>query len=225
MEPSKLYTLLTNDFHLVAAVNTSHFTYIQELRAQSIAHYYPTLQHTQAYRDYLFSEQDHQSQLYLIYHPNSCSYVGTVRIFYLHTDSSQQILPMTKDCAVIPSYSCPDRPICEISRLILAPNLPMHPDFSQLELRMGLVLGLMTAIRVNMIVHRYQYVYAFLEPSLHRLLQRFHIYMEPLGEAVEYYGKRMPCGAPSQKLLESTQQNMAALTEHYIDILYPEFNT
>ncbi|MFQ5559958.1 MAG: PEP-CTERM/exosortase system-associated acyltransferase [Nitrospinota bacterium] len=75
----------------------------------------------------------------------------------------------------------------------------MHPErrfFSYLTL--GLTRAILQMGAEKNITH----VYACMEPSLCRLLKRYGFFFKPVGPTVDYFGKRQPCFASAEELLE-----------------------
>ena len=64
-----------------------------------------------------------------------------------------------------------------------------------------LVFGLMSAIVRMTSSNNILYWYAGLDPVLHRLLKSFGLIFPQIGPAFEYHGKRLPCLAPTNKIL------------------------
>lgn len=74
----------------------------------------------------------------------------------------------------------------------------------------------MIATRINFFIYHYPVVFAIMEPSLHRILKRQGVNFEQIGEAVDYYGMRIPFAIDRKKLLRDTEQTMGKLTRYYL---------
>jgi len=205
---------LTQEYSLHLVTTQEEFEAVKRLRSEVLNHkyaIYPELKNSQWY---LHNSDDCQSFHYLLQHNQSQKYVGTVRIFFINKDTPLQRMPMQKECHI--KTLSPHFPIGEISRFILSKHLIPHEHFNELQLRTYLSLALMIAVRINAFLYRYSTLYSIMEPTLQRILQRQNAYFEPIGEAVEYYGIRLPYAINREKLLYDTEENVGNITRYYL---------
>jgi hypothetical protein len=110
-------------------------------------------------------------------------------------------------------------PICEVSRFALVHDQVKHDHFSELQLRTYLSLALMCATRINFLLYHYTKMFAIMERSLHRILQRQSVAFEPIGDAIDFHGMRFPFVINKENLamaIEKTEESMGNLTRFYL---------
>ena len=216
-----IFTLLTQDYKLILASTPQDFQIVKKLRAHVIITKYPEFKQTEEYNDYLFNEEDRQSFIYLLYHENSNTYVGSVRLFFINKTTSDTLLPMEKylNDSSFNKFKNKEMPICEISRFSLIDNLQPHPKLSILQLRNSLRLGLIIATRINLFLYQYSQVFSVMEPSLHRILKSQGVDFKQIGKAINHYGKRIPYQVNQthkNMLLHKSEKTMGELTRYYL---------
>ncbi len=212
-----VFHLLTVEYSLILASTQEHFQAVQEIRKDVIVNHYPDVAEN---KKYIFSQDDRQSFIYLLQHNETKRYVGSVRIFFANDRTPSQKIPMEKDLHIkgIEKLTHP-LPICEISRFALVHDQIEHKEFSQLQLRTYLSLALMSATRINVLLHRYSKMFAIMEPSLHRILKRHSVYVEPIGDAIDFHGIRFPYVIRKEDFFiagEKTEETMGLLTKYYL---------
>ncbi len=80
-----------------------------------------------------------------------------------------------------------------------------------------ITLGLFKAIFSMAKAHDIEYLCAFMEPSLIRLLQRVGIRFRPIGRQVNYYGDRRTCYENIQNVLEGIRETRPQIWEFITD--------
>ncbi|MBD3790196.1 MAG: hypothetical protein IE885_07520 [Campylobacterales bacterium] len=211
------FEILTKEYSLKLATGNKDFEAVKEVRAEVFAPKYKMSREYLENKGYLFSNDDHQSFIFLLQHRPTGRYVGTVRNFFINSKTTVQHMPMQKDGHVEGIERLTQAlPICEISRMALSNDLPSYKNLSQLQLRTYLTLGLMIATRINFFLYRYATIFAIMEPSLHRILSRQGVNFEQIGEPVDYYGMRTPFAIERNKLLNETEAFMGTITRHYL---------
>ena len=116
-------------------------------------------------------------------------------------------------------YLTQNLPICEISRFALVKNQVKHSDFSELQIRTYLSLALMSATRINFLLYHYVKMFAIMERSLHRILQRQSVAFTSIGDAIDFHGVRFPFVINKEDLaiaIEKTEVSMGKLTKYYL---------
>lgn len=149
-------------------------------------------------------ERDHfdaHSRQSLLLHRESGHVMGAVRLILPLPGTPD--LPIA-DLADAP-IPCPAERTAEISRFAIS-----RASRDWLAAQLGderqvmpyLTLGLMRAIVEMTVAAKIEYWVAVMEPTLLRLLKRFGIHFQPLGGLVDYHGRRQPCYAHAQDLLD-----------------------
>jgi N-acyl amino acid synthase of PEP-CTERM/exosortase system len=163
-------------------------------------------------------EYDKHSLHALLRHRRSHAIAGAIRLVLHRPGAAAGSLPFHRVCRDLlagdPSF-LPFETLAEIGRFAISKSFRRrHGDgeyggLSEAPAALPeprrliphMTLGLMTtALRLSM-PHRIRHVCAVMEPTLLRLLRRFGIRFEPLGQPVEYYGLRQPCYADLAELL------------------------
>lgn len=149
----------------------------------------------------------------LIRHNSSGTYMGSVRMILAEPGDQASPFPFEtylsqKSYAAFPGLaSLPRGRIAELSRFLISArfrsrrreggstrpnNPPSIPPQKERRIFPHPVLGLFVAIVRMAAVYGVTHWYAFMSPSLHRLLRQFGIRFQPIGPVVEYYGPRCP---------------------------------
>ncbi len=213
----KVFHLLTIEYSLILATTQEHFQAVKEIRSDVIANHYPEAEEAE---EYVFSQDDEQSFIYLLQHNATKRYVGSVRVFYVNKNTPVKKIPMEKDLHIknIERFT-QDLPICEISRFTLSDNQIKHKDFSELQLRTYLSLALMCATRINIFLNHYSNIFAIMERSLYRILKRQGVALDSIGDAIDFHGVRFPYVMKKEDFLrvgEKTEKTLGKITRHYL---------
>lgn len=213
----KVFHLLTEEYSLVLAATKEDFRAVEDIRNDVIVNHYPDIEET---KEYVFSQDDEQSFIYLLQHKKTKRYVGSVRVFFVNEHTPAQEIPMQKDLHIknIERFT-QELPICEVSRFALVKNQIKHKDFSELRLRTYLSLALMSATRINFLLYHYSRVFAIMEHSLHRILKRQSVAFEPIGDSIDFHGVRFPFVIKKEDFItagEKTENTMGQLTRYYL---------
>jgi len=216
----KVFHLLTEEYKLILATTQEDFRAVENIRNDVIVNHYPDIEET---KEYIFSQDDKQSFTYLLQHKETKRYVGSVRIFFVNKYTPAQEIPMQKDLHIenIERYT-QELPIAEISRFALIKDQVPHKDFSELRLRGYLSLVLMSATRINVFLYHYSKIFAIMERSLHRILKRQSVALEPIGEAIDFHGMRFPFVMKKEDFLmagKKTEDTMGQITRYYLQEL------
>jgi len=199
------------------AMDDKDIALVKEVRQKTLL---PVYQHHAEIKDedrFLYNKDDEQSFIYLLRHNPSGEYVGTIRVFFVNHRTPIQKVPMQMYGhveGVEPLVA--QHPVCEISRLALASDLPAYKNLSSLRLRTYLTMGLMSTIGTNLFLYHYQHIFSIMEPSLRRLLKRQGIDFHPIGPAVEYYGMRIPHSAKREGLIIGANEILDELILFYL---------
>ena len=213
----KVFHLLTEEYTIILAAKQEHFHAVEAIRNDVVVNHYPDIEGT---KEYIFSQDDEQSFIYLLQHKATKRYVGSVRIFFANEHTPVQTIPMQKDLHIenIERFT-QELPICEVSRFALVKNQIHHKDFSELRLRTYLSLALMSATRLNVFLNHYSKIFAIMERSLHHILKRQSLAFEPIGDAIDFHGIRFPFVIKKQDFIiagEKTESTMGQLTRYYL---------
>ncbi len=220
MTDERIFHFLTKEYSVVLATTTEEIEAVKDIRNDVLLHKYSKYPDLKEAKWYLYNQDDKQSFNYLLRHNASGQYVGTVRLFFINQHTPSQVMPMQRDSNIENLESLvQDLPICEVSRFALSTNLIPYEDFSELKLRTYLSLGLMIATRINLFLYQYSTVFSIMEISLHRILKRQGTNFQQIGEAVNYYGTRIPFAINRKKLLLETEKNMGRITRFYLNEL------
>ena len=220
MHSKNIFNLLTEEYTIFLAKTKEDFQALKEVRSDAFEHRYAKYTDLKTAKWFLFSQDDEQSFIYLLQHNATKKYVGSVRVFFINEHTPIQSMPMQRDSKIEDiQHLTKDLPICEISRLALIKTLPEHKDFSMLQLRTLLSMVLMSATRINFFLYHYSRIFAIMERPLYRILKRQGVTFQPIGEAIDYYGKRYPFVIKKEDFLiagEKTEGTMGELTRHYL---------
>ena len=220
MHSKNIFNLLTEEYTIFLAKTKEDFQALKEVRSDAFDHRYAKYTDLKTAEWFLFSQDDEQSFIYLLQHNATKKYVGSVRVFFINEHTPIQSMPMQRDTKIEDiQHLTKDLPICEISRLALIKTLPEHKDFSMIQLRTLLSMVLMSATRINFFLYHYSKIFAIMERPLHRILKRQGVAFQPIGEAIDYYGKRYPFVIKKEDFLiagEKTEGTMGQLTRHYL---------
>jgi hypothetical protein len=217
MIDTQILHLLTQEYTLVMAMDEKDIALVKEVRQKTLL---PVYQHHAEIKDedrFLYNEDDEQSFIYLLRHNPSGEYVGTIRVFFVNHRTPIRKIPMQMYGHVEGIESLVAQyPVCEISRLALAPNLPSYENISALRLRTYLTVGLMSTIGTNIFLYHSNNIFSIMEPALHRILKRQGINFHPIGPAVEYYGKRIPHMIKREELITESKDILGEITLFYL---------
>ena len=209
----------TLHYDIDLATRKEHIAEVKRIRCEALVGRYGFDEKELIEKGYLWNEDDDRSFIYLIRHRETDRYVGTVRICFVN-DKTPRTLPLQHEFQVDRAEAyLSSLPCGEISRFALAQTLPTHSHISLLTLRHLLTTLLMTATRLNMIVYPYRSILAIMEPMLYRILRRQGVVFDPIGEPIEFYGKRTPYAVDRQRLLRSTEAKLGPLTRFYLERL------
>jgi len=214
---NKVFHLLTEEYTIILAATQEHFHAVEAIRNDVVVNHYPDIEET---KEYIFSQDDEQSFIYLLQHKATKKYVGSVRVFFANEHTPAQEIPMQKDLHIkdIERFT-QELPICEVSRFALIKNQIKHKDFSELRLRSYLSLALMCATRINFLLYHYSRIFAIMEHSLHHILKRQSVAFEPIGDAIDFHGIRFPFVIKKEDFItagEKTEGTMGQLTRYYL---------
>ncbi len=112
-----------------------------------------------------------------------------------------------------------DLPIAEISRFALVKDQIQHKNLSELRLRTYLSLALMSATRISVFLNDYAKIFAIMERSLHHILKRQSVLLEPIGDAIDFHGVRFPFVMKKEDFLiagAKTEDTMGQITRYYL---------
>ncbi len=216
----KVFHLLTEEYSLVLAATQEDFQAVKDIRNDVIANHYPEVKEAQ---EYIFSQDDEQSFIYLLQHNATKRYVGSVRVFFVNKNTPVKKIPMEKNLHIknIERFT-QNLPICEISRFALSDNQINHKDFSELQLRTYLSLALMCATRINIFLNHYSNIFAIMERSLYRILKRQGVALDSIGDGIDFHGVRFPYVMKKEDFLivgEKTEKTLGKITRHYLQDL------
>lgn len=213
----KVFHLLTVEYSLILATTQEHFQAVKDIRNDVIVNHYPDVEES---KEYVFSQDDKQSFLYLLQHKETQRYVGSVRIFFANERTPSDKIPMEKDLHIKDIERLTQNlPICEVSRFALTHDQIKHDHFSELQVRTYLSLTLMCATRINFLLYHYAKMFAIMERSLHRILKRQSVAFSSIGDAIDFHGVRFPFVIKKEDLaiaIEKTEESMGKLTKYYL---------
>jgi len=221
MFEEQMYHLLTKEYTLSLATTPTDFLAVKQIRKEVILSKYQNYAVIENEEEFLINDDDKQSFIYLLQHNETQKFVGTIRIFFINEVTTIQEMPMQKYGHVENiDHLTKQLPICEVSRLALISPLPQHTQMSALRLRTSLSFALMCATRINLFLYKYHTIFAIMEPSLYRILNRQDVKFEQISDPVDYYGICTPYAIERKKLLEDTEEIMGKVTCHYLKKLY-----
>lgn len=213
----KVFHLLTKEYTLSLATTKKELDDAKDVRAEAYSQRYGL---SKEELDAVIHEYDEQSYIYLLRHNASGKAVGTLRLIFVNEDTPSKTIPMVKDFGINDiDHLAQALPVCEVSRLALIKDIPLHEEFSANQLRAYLSVALMAATRINVFLNDYKNVFALMEPTLHRILKRQGVHFEQAGEAVNFHGQRVPYIIPRYsyaEAVEKTEGAMGKLTQHYL---------
>ena len=173
----------------------------------------------QAERD----EYDAHSEFALLTHRPTRLLAGTVRMVLPRRDAPERSFAFQELCtdpAIRDPGRFPTARSGEISRFCVAKqfrrrvqdrglvDLPANSEFDEGEWRrvipnmtLGLICWLVAFSRTKGLTHWC----AVMEPHLLRLLARLGIHFEPLGELVDFHGRRQPCATELEPMLRRVE--------------------
>ncbi len=215
-----VFHLLTVEYSLILATEEEHFQAVKDIRNDVIVNHYPDVKET---KKYVFGQDDKQSFIYLLRHNETKRYVGSVRIFFANERTPSKKIPMEKDLHIKDIERLTQKlPICEVSRFALVHDQIKHENFSELALRTYLSLALMCASRINFLLHDYEKMFAIMERSLHRILNRQKVAFTSIGDAIDFHGVRFPFVIHKKDVAagaKNTEESMGKLTRYYLQEL------
>ena len=217
MIDQQILHLLTQEYTLVMATDDNDIESVKEIRRKTLLPAYQNLAEIKDEDQFLYNKDDEQSFIYLLRHNPSGEYVGTIRVFFVNHRTPIQQIPLQMYGHVegveplVAQY-----PVCEISRLALASDLPSYENISALRLRTYLTVGLMSTIGTNIFLYHSNNIFSIMEPALHRILKRQGINFHPIGPAVEYYGKRIPHMIKREELITESKDILGEITLFYL---------
>jgi N-acyl amino acid synthase of PEP-CTERM/exosortase system len=168
-------------------------------------------------------DYDAHSDFALLTHRQTGLLAGTVRMVLPRPDALERSFAFQELCtdpAIRDPRRFPTERTGEISRFCVAKqfrrrvqdraliDLPANSEFDEGEWRrvipnmtLGLICWLVGFSRAKGLTHWC----AVMEPHLLRLLARLGIHFEPLGELVEFHGRRQPCATELEPMLRRVQ--------------------
>lgn len=150
---------------------------------------------------------DETAEHILLLHRNSGAAVGTTRLIMPHLITTCRPLPIQHVLASADRQAfdrLPIRQTAEVSRFAVSKKFRGREGNDQRLMRY-ITFGLMRGIVQTCIEYGISYLAAIMEPSLIRVLLRFGLEFEPIGEQVEHHGVRQPCVARLADLLEGSR--------------------
>ena len=213
----QIFHLLTQEYSLILATDDKDIESVKTVRRETLLPAYKDMADIQDEEHFLYNHDDEQSFIYLLRHNPSHRYVGTIRVFFVNKKTPLKQIPLQMYGHVeniedlVSQY-----PVCEVSRLALASNLPPYKDLSALRLRTYLTIGLMSTIGINVFLYHSNHIFSIMEPALHRILKRQGIHFHPIGSAVEYYGMRIPHMIKREKLITESKEILGEITLFYL---------
>ena len=213
----EIFHLLTQEYSLILVSTHKHIEAVKTIRREILLAKYKEKTAIEDEEKFLFNEDDEQSFIYLLRHNPTQKNVGTIRLFFINASTPSRQLPMQKYGNVKDiTHFTEQLPICEVSRLALSNDLPTYKDFSALQLRTSLTIGLMSTIGINIFLYPYKNIFSIMDPSLHRILRRQGINFEAIGDAVDYYGMAIPYAIERNTLIDESKEILTKLTQHYL---------
>jgi N-acyl amino acid synthase of PEP-CTERM/exosortase system len=217
MKEPAIVHLLTNVYSLELALNEEDIEKVKEVRKKAILPIYQDLTEIENEERFLFNQDDEQSFIFLLKHNATGAYVGTIRIFYVNDKTPIQNIPMQiyGNVQGIEAYVS-QHPVYEVSRLALLPHIKGDENISALRLRTYLTMGLMSAIGISMFLYPCKYIFAIMEPPLHRIIKRQGVDFRQVAPSVEYFGQRIPYMIERESLIFEAKEIFAEITKHYL---------
>ncbi len=162
-------------------------------------------------------------------HLASQQLAGTVRLVLADQAYPERLFPMEEHCEIQPEFknvieSYPRQQIAEISRLAVSKEFRRRAkesgtvhgivDHDEMERRREeerrtvpqITLGLFQGIITMSTESDIKLWFAAMEPQLLRLLKQFGILFTQAGPMVDYHGKRIPCIARADELMDGIKQ-------------------
>jgi N-acyl-L-homoserine lactone synthetase len=209
--------LLTEVYTLKLAITAEDVESVKRVRKEALLPAYQNLTEIKDEDTFLFNQDDEQSLIYLLKHNHTNKYVGTIRIFFVNDRTLIQKIPMQiyGNVQGIDHYVS-QHPVCEVSRLALSPLIEPYKELSGLRLRTYLTMGLMSAIGISTFLYPCKYIFAIMEPSLHRIIKRQGADFRQVAPPVEYFGQRIPHMIERKSLIFEAKDIFAKITKHYL---------
>jgi len=212
-----IFNLLTQEYQLKLVINQNDISELKDIRSRTLLKVYEKQAHIEDVEHFLYNQDDEQSFNYILTHTASNSVVGTIRLYFLNDKTPLQQIPMQIYGKVQDIQHLVDQhPVCEISRLALARELPKHDTLSALRLRTYLTIGLFSTVSSNIFLYKYKNVFSIMEPALHRLLTRQGVDFKCIGKGVEYFGERFPHIISREKLITKTNDALLDISMFYL---------
>ena len=215
-----LGSLFDTYFEIVPAETPEALRRAQELRYQVYVverHFEDPKEHADGIETDVFDAHSvHSLLLYSNHNGSPQSVAGNVRLILGKRLAAGQPFPIESQCrqtfhAAFRPEDLPRNALGEISRFALSKEFrkrfkekgvthgltnDIHADSHDERGRRiipHLTIGLFKALLLMSVEHEVSHWYAVMEPTLIRILKRFGIEFVPIGEPVEYHGKRVPC--------------------------------
>ena len=150
---------------------------------------------------------DDRSRHGIVLHRKSHIVCGTARLVMPRQDDSEpeaSFFTFRPDADFLPKAST-----AEVSRFssskVMKRHCELYPDtqafLEQSPLLPHITVSLIAFIIQEAVRNDVTHLCAVMKPALLRLLGRFGVHFEAVGDAVEYHGLRQPCFVPMEKLL------------------------
>lgn len=160
---------------------------------------------------------DDRSVAILLLHKPTGDCVGTVRMILPNLKDELGGLPARLCSAQMRAVTPSEMPVAttgEISRYTIAPEFRRRAgdtlyqqvydiDGQQGDLRRVIpymALGLFTGLFEVVVRHKLTHFCAIIDPALLRMLRRLHIHFQPIGDLVDFHGRRQPVIAATKDL-------------------------
>jgi N-acyl amino acid synthase of PEP-CTERM/exosortase system len=187
-------------------------------------------------------KHDEKSIHCLLFHKASKTYIGCIRLILADGANPEAPFPFELACGKSLQWSFDSaagkgrQKHGEISRLAIIANFRRFrrnevraagsarqnfyaADEDEAHLFPSIALGLYLAVTVMVLNQGLDGVFAMMEPRLARRLRRFGIFFEPVGDAVEHHGTRVPFFINSHTILNTLKPECLALLGKIKDTL------
>ncbi|MGD1956957.1 MAG: PEP-CTERM/exosortase system-associated acyltransferase [Sphingomonadales bacterium] len=175
---------------------------------------------------------DLRSESILLTHKATGTCSGTVRVILPQANPDAGLLPAltcSEDMLALTKGSIPLETTGEISRFTIAPEFRRRagdtlyqqvydvdaPGADARRIIPYMALGLFTGILEVVKLHKLSHLCAVIDPPLLRILRRLHVHFHPVGDLVNYHGKRQPVIVSTQELYS----RMQSLPDAYLRIV------